>query len=40
MTQTMTDNAIDFLTELARQEAAKTVHSHGSDLTRFGWWSA
>src|SRR3712207_499189 len=39
MTQTMTADATDFVTELARQEVAeKTVRSYGLDLLQFARW--
>jgi site-specific recombinase XerD len=39
MTQTMTDDLTDFLTELAREEVAqKTIAAYRSDLTHFGRW--
>src|SRR3712207_9356457 len=39
MTQTMTADATDFVTELARQEvAARTVRSYGLDLAHFAQW--
>src|SRR3712207_3436220 len=41
MTQTMTDDITDFVTELARQEVAeKTVRSYGLDLAHFAHWFA
>ena len=39
MTQTMTDDATDFVIELSRQQvAAKTIRSYHSDLLHFGQW--
>ena len=39
MTQTMTDDATDFVTELTRQQvAAKTMRSYHSDLVQFARW--
>jgi site-specific recombinase XerD len=41
MTQTLTDDTTEFLTELAREEvAAKTIRAYRSDLTHFGRWFA
>ena len=41
MTQTMTNDITDFVTELSRQEvAAKTVRSYGLDLAHFRQWFA
>src|SRR5215204_4010247 len=39
MTQTMTDDIAEFVTELTRQEvAAKTIRSYQSDLTQVARW--
>ena len=39
MTQTMTDDIADFLTELGRQEvAAKTIRAYHSDLAHIARW--
>jgi site-specific recombinase XerD len=41
MTQTLTDDTTDFLTELAREEVApKTIRAYHSDLMHFGQWFA
>jgi site-specific recombinase XerD len=41
MTQTVTDDTADFLTELAREEiAAKTIAAYRADLTHFARWFA
>src|SRR3712207_9478100 len=39
MTQTMTDDTADFLTELTREEVAdKTIRAYRADLAHFGRW--
>jgi hypothetical protein len=41
MSQTVTDDAADFLTELAREEVApKTIAAYRADLTHLGQRSA